>query len=61
MSQSQGNLKPLVSEDRETPLQMLVLLAERDRLGADLAEFFLHTEGYQVMSAFRRRRGAGAL
>lgn len=45
--------RALVSEDREPPpLQLLVMVAERDRLAADLAEFFLHTEGYEVMTAF---------
>lgn len=33
-------------------VQLLVLLAERDRLAADLAEFFLSTEGYTVVSVF---------
>ncbi len=32
--------------------QPLVLIAERDRLAAELAEYFLHTEGYDVISVF---------
>ncbi|MGO9899925.1 MAG: MerR family transcriptional regulator [Solirubrobacteraceae bacterium] len=32
--------------------QPLVLLAERDRLAAELTEYFLDTEGYEVVSAF---------
>lgn len=31
---------------------VLILLAERDRYAADLAEYFLRTEGYEVFAAF---------
>jgi CheY-like chemotaxis protein len=33
-------------------MRLLVLLAERDPAAAELAEFFLRTEGYEVHSAF---------
>lgn len=34
-----------------TQTRLLVLLAERDPYAADLAEYFLRTEGYEVASA----------
>ena len=40
---------------------VLVLLAERDPYAADLAEYFLRTEGYEVILALGRRRVGAAL
>jgi DNA-binding transcriptional MerR regulator len=37
--------------DREPEARLLILLAERDPLAAEFAEFFLHTEGYDVVVA----------
>jgi DNA-binding transcriptional MerR regulator len=39
---------PLGTEGRGGGMRLLVLLAERDPVAADLAEFFLRTEGYEV-------------
>jgi CheY-like chemotaxis protein len=39
---------PLGSDGRSGGTRLLVLLAERDPVAADLAEFFLRTEGYEV-------------
>ena len=44
--QSEGG--EFLSEGRSGALRLLVLLAERDPVAADLAEFFLRTEGYEV-------------
>src|SRR5438309_301473 len=38
--------------DREPEAHVLILLAERDPYAAEFAEFFLHTEGYDVAVAF---------
>jgi DNA-binding response OmpR family regulator len=38
----------LVDTGRSGGTRLLVLLAERDPVAADLAEFFLRTEGYEV-------------
>ena len=38
----------LMSEGQSGGTRLLVLLAERDPVAADLAEFFLRTEGYDV-------------
>jgi len=38
----------LATDDRNSGTRLLVLLAERDPVAADLAEFFLRTEGYDV-------------
>jgi CheY-like chemotaxis protein len=48
-------------EDQRDPpsFQLLVLLAERDRLAANLTEFFLNTEGYQVVSVFDASEALG--
>ena len=46
----QGGRVPGVSEPPRT-LQPLILIAERDRYAADLAEYFLRTEGYDVSLA----------
>ena len=43
---------PLGNEGRSGATRLLVLLAERDPVAADLAEFFLRTEGYDVHLAF---------
>ena len=45
--QSEGG-RPLASDDRNGTTRLLVLLAERDPVAADLAQFFLRTEGYEV-------------
>jgi len=37
--------------DREPKARLLILLAERDPYAAEFAEFFLHTEGYDVAVA----------
>lgn len=37
--------------DREPAARLLILLAERDPRAAEFAEFFLHTEGYEVALA----------
>lgn len=38
--------------DRDEPLRPLVLIAERDPYAAELSEYFLKTEGYDVCTAF---------
>jgi hypothetical protein len=38
----------LTTDGRNGGTRLLVLLAERDPVAADLAEFFLRTEGYEV-------------
>jgi CheY-like chemotaxis protein len=40
--------RPLVHESQGGGKKLLVLLAERDPIAADLAQFFLRTEGYDV-------------
>ena len=45
--QSEGG-QPLATDDRGGTTRLLVLLAERDPVAADLAQFFLRTEGYEV-------------
>jgi CheY-like chemotaxis protein len=50
--------RPLLQDARDRygdSVRLLVLLAERDRLAADLTEFFLHTEGCEVVSVFDAR------
>jgi CheY-like chemotaxis protein len=37
--------------DRDSEARLLILLAERDPYAAEFAEFFLHTEGYDVAVA----------
>jgi len=44
------SVRPPTNEGDGT--RLLVLLAERDPLSAELEEFFLRTEGYEVSSAF---------
>ena len=45
--QSEGG-QSLATDGRNGGTRLLVLLAERDPVAADLAEFFLRTEGYEV-------------
>ena len=45
--QEQGGL-PRVSDGPSLRTRLLVLLAERDPVAAELEEFFLRTEGYEV-------------
>ncbi len=45
--QSEGG-QSLATDGRNGRARLLVLLAERDPVAADLAEFFLRTEGYEV-------------
>lgn len=40
-----------VTDEREPEARLLILLAERDPYAAELAEFFLRTEGYDVALA----------
>ena len=44
-----GGVPVALDEDASTP-RPLVLIAERDPYAADLAEFFLRTEGYDVIT-----------
>ena len=48
--QSEGG-HPLLNDGRSGGPRLLVLLAERDPVAADLAQFFLRTEGYEVSLA----------
>ena len=41
----------LAVRDRDEPAERRILLAERDPYAADLAEYFLRTEGYEVFVA----------
>jgi DNA-binding transcriptional MerR regulator len=43
--------EPLVNGGSNDRTRLLVLLAERDPAAAELAQFFLHTEGYEVKLA----------
>jgi CheY-like chemotaxis protein len=45
--QSEGG-RSLATDGRDGGTRLLVLLAERDPVAADLAQFFLRTEGYDV-------------
>jgi CheY-like chemotaxis protein len=49
--QSEGG-DSFATPGRNGGTRLVVLLAERDRVAADLAEFFLRTEGYEVRVAF---------
>jgi DNA-binding response OmpR family regulator len=42
---------PAVLDDDPTSPRPLILIAERDPYAADLAEYFLRTEGYDVLTA----------
>ena len=48
--QGQGG-RPSESDGPNDPTRLLVLLAERDPAGAELVQFFLRTEGYEVRLA----------
>jgi CheY-like chemotaxis protein len=48
--QAQGG-RPPASDDSSHRTRLLVLLAERDPVAAELEQFFLHTEGYEVKTA----------
>jgi CheY-like chemotaxis protein len=41
----------LIDDDRDAAKRLLVLVAERDPVAAELEEFFLRTEGYEVSLA----------
>jgi CheY-like chemotaxis protein len=45
--ESEGG-QPLADDERDGATRLSVLLAERDPVAADLAQFFLRTEGYEV-------------
>src|SRR5215216_3182175 len=44
--------RPVMSDGPGVGKRLLVLLAERDPVAADLGQFFLRTEGYEVNLAF---------
>src|SRR5215207_11070939 len=44
--------KPLTHDSLSADTRLLVLVAERDPVAADLAQFFLRTEGFEVNVAF---------
>ena len=44
--------RPVLSDGQSGGARLLVLLAERDPVSAELQEFFLRTEGYDVSLAF---------
>ena len=44
--------EPVMSDGKSGGTRLLVLLAERDPVSAELQEFFLRTEGYDVSLAF---------
>ena len=44
--------QPVMSDGKNAGTRLLVLLAERDPVSAELQEFFLRTEGYEVKQAF---------
>jgi CheY-like chemotaxis protein len=44
--------QPVMSDGKSGGTRLLVLLAERDPVSAELQEFFLRTEGYDVSLAF---------
>lgn len=52
LAERERSEQPLVQRPGQDPaLRLLVLLAENDRYGAELGEFFLRTEGYEVETA----------
>ena len=61
LSEQSERGRPL-KDGRLSHTRLLVLLAERDPVAADLAQFFLRTEGYEVRPGAdgRRRRAAVA-
>ncbi len=48
LADQSGGGQPLATDGRDGGTRLLVLLAERDPVAAELAEFFLRTEGYEV-------------
>lgn len=49
LAERQAGVPPIVERPRSNPAtRLLVLLAESDQYGAELNEFFLRTEGYDV-------------
>jgi CheY-like chemotaxis protein len=48
----QGGDQPSADAGRPGVTRLLVLLAERDPVAAELAQFFLRTEGYEVQLTF---------
>ena len=52
---------PWSSDGPSAGTRLLVLLAERDPVAAELAQFFLRTEGYEVNVGVRSRRSRGAV
>jgi DNA-binding transcriptional MerR regulator len=51
-----GGRLPSLPSGRQDEQRRLVMLAERDRYAADLAEYFLRTEGYDVCIALDARQ-----
>jgi CheY-like chemotaxis protein len=52
LAEDRAGGQPGMENEPGAGTRLLVLLAERDRVGADLAQFFLRTEGYDVHVAF---------
>ncbi len=49
LAERQADTEPIVQRPTSNPsTRLLILLAESDRYGAELSEFFLRTEGYEV-------------
>lgn len=48
LSEQREGGRPLVTDGSSKRTQLLVLLAERDPVAAELEQFFLRTEGYEV-------------
>jgi DNA-binding transcriptional MerR regulator len=51
LSDQQQSAQPLMTDGSSTRTRLLVLLAERDPVAAELERFFLHTEGFEVQMA----------
>jgi CheY-like chemotaxis protein len=51
LAEQSGRGHALANDGRSGGARLLVLLAERDPVAADLAQFFLRTEGYEVSLA----------
>jgi CheY-like chemotaxis protein len=45
-------MPPSIRSGAKDPVVVVILLAERDQYAADICEFFLRTEGYEVCLAF---------
>jgi CheY-like chemotaxis protein len=52
LSEQRQDGQPLMNDASGVPTRLLVLLAERDPVAAELEHFFLRTEGYEVDLAF---------